>query len=95
MSYFDRFDICEAHRVLESDYNVGGWLRERPSNQRRMESTDVQLLRMQFKPRPSLDGSFANLTENGKDIYCELVRRYDLPADAEVLAHEATVGEQS
>ena len=32
---FDRFDICEAHAVLEWDYNSGGWLHERPSNVRR------------------------------------------------------------
>jgi hypothetical protein len=44
------FDICQAHQQLESDYNVGGWLRERPSNARRMESTGVQLLRMHFEP---------------------------------------------
>lgn len=62
MSYFDRFDICEAHCVLEWDYNMGGWLRERPSSQRRMESTGVQLLRMQFRPRPDL--SSETLTEN-------------------------------
>lgn len=89
MSYFDRFDICEAYQALESDYNVGGWLPERPSNRRRSESIDVQLMRMKFKPRPSLDGTFANLTENGKDIYCELVRRYELPADEEVIQWES------
>lgn len=26
MPYFDRFDICEAHRAIEIHYNVGGWL---------------------------------------------------------------------
>lgn len=80
MPYFDRFDICEAHFVLEMDYNDGGWLRERPSNQRRRESTDVQLSRIQFKPAPSL-GSRADLTENGKEIYDMLVDRYGLQRD--------------
>lgn len=42
------FDICQAHAQLESDYNIGGWLRERPSNQRRMEATSCQLQRMQY-----------------------------------------------
>ena len=44
----DRFAICQAFMQLESDYNVGGWVRERPSNQRRMESIGVQLHRMGF-----------------------------------------------
>jgi hypothetical protein len=72
--YFDRFDICEAYLVLEWDYNSGGWLHERPSNRRRMQSTDVQLHRMQFKPAPSLE--FDTLSENGKEIYRMLESRY-------------------
>lgn len=77
--FFDRFDICEAHCVLEWDYNVGGWLRERPTNIKRMESTGVQLHRMGFKPRHNL--SYRALTENGKEIYNNLVERYDLPEE--------------
>lgn len=45
----DVFSLCQAHAQLEADYNVGGWLRERPSNLRRMSSTGVQLSRMKFK----------------------------------------------
>lgn len=72
--HFDKFDICEAHYVLEMDYNLHGWLQERPSNRRRMEATHVQLHRMGFKPRPNL--SEETLTENGRAIYRELERRY-------------------
>ncbi len=79
MAAFDRFDICEAYLVLEWDWNQGGWLHERPSNRRRHESTDVQLRRMQFKPAPSL--SYETLSENGKEIYHELERRYGLAAE--------------
>jgi len=79
MPHFDRFDICEAHAVLEWDYNLGGWLHERPSNQRRREATAIQLIRMQFKPRPDL--SYETLTENGKEIYDELVMKYKLPKE--------------
>ena len=43
------FSICQAHQQLEADYNVGGILRERPSNQRRNESTGVQLARMKYR----------------------------------------------
>jgi hypothetical protein len=74
MANFNRFDICEAHLVLEFDYNSGGWLQERPSNRRRRESTDVQLNRMGFKAPASI--GFDTLSENGKDIYRELERRY-------------------
>lgn len=76
MPYFDRFDICEAYLVFEWDWHKGGWLQERPSNKRRMESTDVQLTRMQFKPSPLL--SFETLTENGKEIYVALGKRLKL-----------------
>lgn len=81
--YYDRFDICEAYTVLEWDYHSGGWLQERPSNVRRGqrrgyigESTDIQLHRMGFRPRPSL--SYETLTENGQAIYNAAVLRWRL-----------------
>ena len=72
---FDRFDVCEAYYILECDYNVSGWIKERPSNRRRNMSTGFQLSRMKFKPRPSL-GSFDDLTPNGQLIYRMLESRY-------------------
>ena len=77
MAYFDRFDICEAYLALEWDYNVGGWLQERPSNQRRKESIGVQLLRMTFKLSPLFNG-YDSLTENGKEIYGAAQQRWGL-----------------
>ncbi|AVQ80770.1 hypothetical protein [Variovorax sp. PMC12] len=44
----DRFAICQAFAQLEADYNRGGLLQERPSNQRRRESIGVQLSRMGY-----------------------------------------------
>ena len=76
MPHFNRFDICEAHAVLEWDYNLGGWLHERPSNQKRREATSVQLHRMQFKARRDL--SYETLTDNGREIYDDLVERFNL-----------------
>lgn len=78
MAWFDRFDICEAYACLESDYNVGGWLRERPSNKRRREACSVQLHRMHFRPAPSLGTD--TLTENGREIYDAAVTRLGLPS---------------
>lgn len=75
----NRFDIAQAHAVLEWDYNVDGWLRERPSNQRRMEATAVQLNRMKFKP--NFDLSLATLSEDGKEVYMTNVLRWNLPMD--------------
>jgi len=75
MPEFDRFDVCEAYNQLEVDYNVNGWLRERPSNKRRMESTGVQLFRMNFKLAPGWRG-YESLSENGKEIYHMLRSRY-------------------
>ncbi len=77
MPTWDRFDICEAYCVIEWDYNLGGWLRERPTNYRRQRSTAVQLFRMKFKPRSDLN--YETLTDNGKKIYDMLVQRYELP----------------
>lgn len=82
MANWDRFDICEAHCCLEWDYNEGGWLQDRPSNQRRRESTAVQLCRMQFTAGMGL--SFDELTENGQEIYLENVLKWKLPMDAEM-----------
>jgi hypothetical protein len=79
--YFDRFDICEAYYLLEAYYNVGGWVRERPSNQRRRESIGVQLERLRFRPSPMLD--FDTLSENGRAIFLEAIDRLGLPAWSE------------
>ena len=75
MPDFDTFDICEAHYQLEVDYNHGGWLHERPSNQRRMEATHVQLHRMKFAVGAGWNG-YESLSENGKEIYHTLRQRY-------------------
>ena len=55
MNYFDPtgdstsiFDVCHAYQLLEANYNVGGWLRERPSNRRRIESIGCQLARIGY-----------------------------------------------
>lgn len=71
---WNRFDICEAYAVMEWDWNVNGWLRERHTNQRRMQATSIQLARIQFKPAPSL--CYDTLSENGKAIYHNLCARY-------------------
>ena len=77
MADWDLIDICEAHYILEVDYNCSGWLQERPSNRRRMEATHVQLHRMKFRPRSNL--SYETLSDNGKEIYRNLVLRLGLP----------------
>lgn len=84
MAQWDRFDICFAHQALENDWNFGGWLRERPSNQRRMEATHVQLERMKFRAGPGTGGSFGapvdggGELENACDIYIEALVRFGL-----------------
>jgi hypothetical protein len=89
MPYFDRFDICEAYLALEWGWNVGGWLHERPSNQRRREATHVQLARIQFKPGSGFRG-LESLSENGREIYYMLERRYGFASN-----HEDEEGEES
>lgn len=72
MAHFDRFDICEAYACLENDWNVGGVLHGR----KRAYSVGVQLHRMAFQGRPSLETS--NLSGNARDIYNEACERLSL-----------------
>lgn len=87
------FDICQAHTQLESDYNVGGMLRERASNQRRNESTSCQLSRMGFNPGMRwvdiCNPDDSDDDENVRDIYLINVLKWGLPIDAEMRAFMA------
>lgn len=89
------FDICQAHAQLESDYNIGGMLRERASNKRRNESTSCQLTRMRYKP----GNRWVNICnpgesddsddENVRDIYLHNVLKMELPIDDNMRAFMA------
>jgi hypothetical protein len=70
---YDRFDICEAHDLIEIDYNVSGILYERKSNDRRKMSTGVQLHRMEYK---NPYGDYSHMSDNAKQIYHALQLRY-------------------
>lgn len=88
------FDICQAHNQLEADYNVGGWVRERPSNQRRMEATACQLWRLDFEPRgrwvniiPTADDDLDDPDDEAvRDIYLINVLKWGLPIDDDMRA---------
>lgn len=89
---FNRFAICQAYAQLESDYNVGGVLRERPSNARRNESTACQLSRIEYLAAYSRV-DICNPSENDDDdasavrsVYLTNVLRWNLPIDAEMMA---------
>jgi hypothetical protein len=73
---WNRRDIATAHYMLEVDYNSGGILQERPSNRRRMMSSDYQLKRAGFKDLYS-----ALMTPNAQRIYTHLERRYLLTGE--------------
>ncbi len=80
------FDICQAHSQLESDYNVGGWVRERPSNQRRNESTSCQLSRLGYDPGMRWVDIYAEDDIDGedeavRDIYILNVLKWGLPIE--------------
>lgn len=83
------FAVCQAHQQLEADYNVGGILRERPSNDRRNESTGVQLARMDY--RTSFWVDIENPQEDDgpddeavRDIYILNVLNWNLPISFEL-----------
>jgi hypothetical protein len=61
---YDRLAACIAYAALEYDWNHGGWVRERPSNQRRRESIGCQLARLEFTPGFDL-GGFPSLLPDG------------------------------
>lgn len=77
MPNFDRFDVCEAHYLLERDYGTGGRLHERPSNRRRNEASRAQLERIGFTP-PATLRDFLSLSTNGKAIYVAFILRHGL-----------------
>ena len=64
---FDRFDICEAWWVYAAEWHEG--------KHSAIYAVFGQLARIGFKPSPMLDG-YEDLTENGQDIYDELVERH-------------------
>jgi hypothetical protein len=85
------FAVCQAHAQLESDYNNGGWLRERPSNRRRMGSTGCQLQRMRYSS-PYQWVNICNPCEREdpdddavRGIYLRNVLNWGLPIDAEMM----------
>lgn len=86
------FDICQAHAQLESDYNVGGIVRERPSNARRNESTSCQLARLGYSDNYRWVDIAAEPDENDdpadddvRNIYMQNVLKWNLPIDAELM----------
>lgn len=72
---WNRADIITAWAQLEADYNVGGWLPERPSNQRRLESCGVQIARMGVDPY-GVDAP--RMTRNASRIYRNAEQRLKL-----------------
>ena len=86
------FAVAQAHAQIESDYNNGGIVRERPSNRRRNESTSCQLSRIGFSGA-SLWVDICNPderedadAEDVRDIYLQNVLAWGLPIDNEMRA---------
>ena len=87
----NRFSICQAYAQLEAAYNVGGWLSERPSNQRRRESIGAQLSRIGYSnPYGLVDIEAEPGEDDGDDnevreIYMRAVLRLNLPINAALM----------
>lgn len=78
-AYFNRFDICAAHKALEADWHSGGWLQERPSNRRRREATSIQLERIGYSCPLDSNCSFESLeSDNARAIYVNALQEYGL-----------------
>ena len=88
----DRFAIAQAFSQLESGYNVGGILQERPSNQRRRESIGCQLARIGYsnpygwvdidgEPERDDYGYADPFEEEVRSIYIDHVLKWGLPMD--------------
>jgi len=63
--YFDRFDICEAYYLYACEWHKGQWSAE--------YRIFGRLNNMGFKPSPVL--SKKSLSENGRSILANLIRR--------------------
>ena len=61
--YFDRFDICEAWYLFASEYHEGQWSK--------LYRVFGRLYKIKFKPSPML--RYESLSDNGKEIYDNLV----------------------
>ena len=61
--YFDRFDICEAWYLFASEYHEGQWSK--------LYRVFGRLDKIKFKPSPML--RYESLSDNGKEIYDNLV----------------------
>ena len=87
----NRFSICQAYAQLEADYNAGGWLRERPSNQRRLESIGAQLSRMGYSNPygwvniEAEPGEDDGADDEVREIYMHAVLRLNLPINASLM----------
>jgi hypothetical protein len=67
--YFDKFDICEAYYMFASLYHRGQW-----SNEYKILS---RLCKISFSPRLSI--SVETLSENSREIFDNLVERFEYP----------------
>lgn len=70
---FDRFDICEAYYLYGRDYHGGQFSKEYAYMGRATNAG--------FRPGANL--SVRSLSENGRDIYNELVCRGGHPAESQ------------
>jgi hypothetical protein len=66
---FDRFDICSAYYLFGQEFHSGMWSKEYAYMGRALNAG--------FKP--SFNFSYNSLSDNGKSIYNNLVRRVRLP----------------
>ena len=66
--YFDRFDICEAYWCYSNDYHEGMFSE--------LYKISGRLIGIDFNPNPNL--CYELLSDNGKDIYNNLVERKHL-----------------
>ncbi len=64
--YWDRFDIVEAYYSYYCDYHTGMWSDEYKR---------VCNILTYFKPSPMFNG-YDSLSDNGKEIYNNLVRKF-------------------
>lgn len=89
------FDVCHAYQILEANFNRGGWLPERPSNQRRMESIGCQLARLGYSDNyrnvdlwadeetVAEEVEFTSDDESVRFVYFKKVLEWGLPLDDE------------
>lgn len=72
--YYNSFDICAAYYHF-CNLEVTEYVKDKQAFIKRQRKALSQLRKLRYKPGPS-DRNLATISENAKEIYMNLIRKY-------------------